>query len=188
MHVWHGELDRAASREALRRVLAEYLDVDPTAVELHRGEHGKPALADPVATLRFNLSHSGGIALIALARGREVGVDVERIKPRRSLLHLARRALGPAAAEEIRATAPAERLDAFHRAWTRHEAVAKCHGTGLRAPLPDAPASVVDLELAPGFAAALAVAGEAPPPVKLLDLSSELRHRPSHRRPAPTPR
>ncbi|MGC1853430.1 MAG: hypothetical protein WA687_13430, partial [Solirubrobacterales bacterium] len=96
VHVWHGELDRAASHRALRRVLAHYLDADPGEIELRTGEYGKPALADPGAPLRFNLSHSSGAALIAVACGREVGIDIERIRPRHDLLRLAERALEPA--------------------------------------------------------------------------------------------
>jgi len=188
VHVWRGELDRTASRRALRRVLGHYLEEDPAAIELRLGEHGKPTLADPSATLRFNLSHSGGLALIAVARGREVGVDVERIRPRRNLLGLADRALDPAAAETVRAAAPGKQLAAFHLAWARHEAVAKCHGTGLRAPLPAGPVAVSVLEAGPDFAVALAVAAESMPPVKLFALPADPRHGSSHRHLAPTPR
>jgi 4'-phosphopantetheinyl transferase len=168
--VWRGELDRAASGRALRRLLGRYLDADPHEIELRAGKHGKPRLADPAAGLRFNLSHSGGIALIAVAFGVEVGVDVERIRPRRNLLRLAERALDPAAAAAVRAASPERRLAAFHAAWTRREAIAKCRGVGLWAPLPTTPVSLSPLDAGPGFAAALAVAGEAMPPVRLLAL------------------
>jgi 4'-phosphopantetheinyl transferase len=187
VHVWRGELDRAASRRALRRVLGYYLNADPEQIELRLGEHGKPALADPTAPLRFNLSHSGGAALIAVARELEVGVDVERIRPRRDPLRLAERALEPAAVEAIRAAAPSERLASFHAAWTRHEAVAKCHGTGLWRPLPATPVAVAELDVGAGFAAALAVAAEAMPPVRLFALAAEPQCDSSDHRLAPTP-
>jgi 4'-phosphopantetheinyl transferase len=163
VHVWRAELERAASGQALRRVLAHYLDEEPAAIELCRGEHGKPALADPTARLRFNLSHSGGLVLIAVAREREVGIDVERIDPRREVLRLSRRALDPAAAAAVRAARPADRAAVFHQAWARREALAKCHGVGLRTPLPATPAAVSTLDAGPGFAAALAVSGESMP-------------------------
>lgn len=185
VHVWHGALDRAASHRALRRVLADYLEVDPEGVELRVGPHGKPALADPAASLRFNLSHSGGAALIAVTRGREVGVDVERIQPRHDLLRLAARALDPAAAATVRAAPPEERLAAFHAAWTRHEAIVKCGGGGLGAPRPAGPVAVSSLDAGPGFAAAVAVAAEAMPPLRRFALAAEPRGRSSRRHPAP---
>jgi 4'-phosphopantetheinyl transferase len=171
VHVWRAELDRDGSRRALRQLLGCYLDADPEAVELRLGRHGKPALADPEIPLRFNLSHSGGVALFAFAE-REVGVDIERIAPRRDLLRLAERALGAERAASIRAAPPTERLPAFHRAWTRHEATLKCLGVGLGGPMPPAPTRVAvsALDAGTGFAAALAVAGGATPPLRRLSL------------------
>jgi 4'-phosphopantetheinyl transferase len=188
LHVWAGELDREASHTALRCVLARYLDEDPAAIEFRVGEHGKPALADPATALRFNLSHSGDLALIAVAEGREVGVDVERIRPRRNLLRLAERALDPAAAAAVRAAPPEDRLTAFHTAWTRHEAIAKCHGVGLRGPLPATPVVASSFDAGPDFAAALAVAGKTMPPVKRFALAAGRRQRSGHRHPANAPR
>lgn len=153
-----------AARWALREVLGRELGEEPGAVALRAGPHGKPELAR--SALRFNLSHSGELALIAIARGREVGIDVEQVKPRRNLLSLARRALPAEQAARIAALPPDERLDAFHADWTRREAVAKCHGTGLWAPAPDAPVAVADLDVGPGYAAAVAVAGETMPPLR----------------------
>jgi 4'-phosphopantetheinyl transferase len=187
VHVWRGALDQAVSHSALRRVLALYLDEDPAAIDLRPGEHGKPALADPSAALRFNLSHSGGMALVALAGGREVGVDVEVIRPRRDLLRLAERALGPAAAAALRATPPDQQLDAFHAAWARHEAIVKCHGVGLHRPLPPAPITATPLDVGAGFAAALAVSGEEMPPLKFFALTAE-QHGPELRHLAAVPR
>jgi phosphopantetheinyl transferase len=178
VHVWRGELDRVASRRALRRVLARYLDADPEGIELELGERGKPRLADPCSGLRFNLSHSGGAALIAVARGREVGIDVERIRPRGDLVRLAERFLEPGAAAAVRAASSAERPGVFHAAWARHEAVAKCYGGGLGAPPPAAPVAVSGLSTSAGFAAALAVAADAMPPVRLFELDpSDSRRR-----------
>lgn len=155
-----------AARWALRGVLGRYLEQEPAEIELRAGNRGKPVLADPGASLRFNLSHSGGLALIAVVRGREVGVDVERIVARRNLLALARRALSPEEAARVEAARVEARLAAFHAAWTRHEAVAKCFGTGLAAPLPEAAVTVQDLEAGAGFAAAIAVTGDAVPPLR----------------------
>ena len=125
-----------AARWALRGVLAGYLDRAPAEIELCAGERGKPRLASPDRALRFNLSHSGVRALVAVAWDREVGVDVEELGSR-----------------------PGD----FYAAWTRREAVAKCHGVGLWAPLPDAAVAVSQIEAPAGFAAALAVSGEEMP-------------------------
>ena len=67
-------------RARLRTILARYLDMAPAAIELVVGEHGKPALAGDGRGLEFNLSHTDDLALYALARGRAVGVDAERVR------------------------------------------------------------------------------------------------------------
>lgn len=169
-----------ASRWALRGVLARYLEEDPAGIELRVGAHGKPALAEPCAGLRFNLSHSGGLALVAVAWGREVGVDLERVDRRRDVLKLADRVLSPAAAASVRAASPATRAVAFHRAWARREALVKCLGTGLRAPLPTARVAISSLDPGPGFAAAVAVTGDAVPPLRFFGLSAERHRRSAH--------
>lgn len=131
-----------ASRWALREVLGSYLGEEPAKVDLRFGERGKPMLAAPGGSLRFNLSHSGELALIALCEGREVGVDVQRL---------------------------GERPLDYYEDWTRREAIAKCHGTGLWAPLPDEPIAVSGLDAGPGFAASVAVAGTELPPLRHFD-------------------
>ncbi len=150
LHVWQARLEPGAARWALLGVLSRYIDKDPAAIELRLGEHGKPMLADPDAALRFNLSHSGGLTLIAICQDHEVGIDVERIRRRRGRKR------------------PAE----FYVEWTKREAIAKCHGVGLWAPLPDAPVAVCELEVEPGYVAALAVAGEELPAVRRRSVSA----------------
>jgi 4'-phosphopantetheinyl transferase len=157
--------DRDEAGRALRDVLAAYLEISPEAVRLVTGEHGKPELAG--GDLHFNLSHSGGVGLVAVSRERPVGVDVERIEARRDVLALAERALGAEGAAAVRAAPDADQAAVFHRAWARREAVAKCAGTGLSTPPPDAPRQVIDLDVGEDYAAALAVAGAAPVRVEL---------------------
>lgn len=150
------------ARGILRALLARYAEIEPRALRFAEGTHGKPVLGAPApADLRFNLSHSGALVLIAVARGREVGVDVEL--PRRAVDHvaIARRVLGEEQAERLAALAdPHERERAFLRAWVRWEAVLKCRGTGIGG-AETAPAGpdpwVVELEVGPPAAAALAV-------------------------------
>jgi 4'-phosphopantetheinyl transferase len=149
----------AAARWALRGVLGQYLDAPAAGIGLRRGAHGKPKLVDPATSLRFNLSHSGDLALIAVAREREVGIDVEWIDLRRDVLALAPHALDDAEAATVRAATPHARSAVFHAAWVRREAIAKCLGTGLAAPAPKATVTVSALDAGPDFAAALAIAG-----------------------------
>ena len=111
----------------VRGLLARYLGCSPAAVALRSEAGGKPHLAAP-ATLRFNLAHSGELAVAGVAEGREVGADVERIRALRA--DLARRVLS---ARE-RAVLGEQRLTEADllACWTRKEAVLKATGEGLR--------------------------------------------------------
>src|SRR5207253_323259 len=87
----------AVARGVLRTLLARYAGAEPAAVRFAYGPQGKPALAEPGGTsLRFNVSHSGELAYYAFAWGREVGIDVERIRPLSDDLRLAERFFSPA--------------------------------------------------------------------------------------------
>jgi 4'-phosphopantetheinyl transferase len=166
VHVWRAGLSSSGASGVLHQVLARYLDTTPDGIELEAGPHGKPKLKGE-ARLRFNLSHSGDLAVVAVALDREVGIDVERIDPDRDALALAQRALPPEDAAAVATATPAERPGVFHAAWTRYEAAAKCLGTGLRIDptelaLRREQLSILPLDFGSGFAAALAVEGEAP--------------------------
>ena len=149
----------AAARAALRVLLGERVGRHPREVAFTHGPHGKPHVEGGPC---FNLSHAGAIALVALAGGREVGVDVERTD-RRS--HAILRAL-TAPEREALGERPAH-LDLM-RTWCRKEALAKATGGGLRwAPErfdTTAPGGFLleDLDVAAGYVAALAVEGDAP--------------------------
>jgi 4'-phosphopantetheinyl transferase len=122
-----------AVRGTLRELLAHHLDARPREVPIVYGEHGKPAL-DPAlgSDLRFNVSHTGGLAAIALAAGREVGVDVELRRPRRRLELLARATLSPAEKEWFARLPAPDRLAAFLDLWSAKEAYSKLLGRGLQ--------------------------------------------------------
>jgi 4'-phosphopantetheinyl transferase len=173
----HGFL---VARAMVRGVLAHELGADAAALRFAVGPHGKPFL-DPPA-LRFNLSHSGDVVVVAVADDREVGVDVERIKPAIDHAALARRFFSPLENEQLATLAPSLQHAAFFAAWTRKEALVKAWGVGLSLPLnrfdvsllPHRPAqllgaregagrlghwSVHELDSGPGYAAAVAVEG-----------------------------
>jgi 4'-phosphopantetheinyl transferase len=146
-----------ASRWALRRVLCRYLDMPAAEIELELGGHGKPRLRNSNG-LEFNLSHSEGLAVVAVAE-RPVGIDVEAIRPGRDTLTLVERILPAEEVETVRAATAPDRDAAFYAAWTCHEARLKCLATGLSAPTAKAPVTVVPVDVAPAFAAAVAAAG-----------------------------
>jgi 4'-phosphopantetheinyl transferase len=149
----------AAARAGLRALLGVSLRRDPGSVRFTAGESGKPTAADS-GGLRFSVSHSHGLALYALAHDREVGVDVEEERPGIDVEAIARRVLPSSSVSALDGLAPAERRAAFFAHWTRHEASLKCVGTGLAGSSPrELELVVAQLELGPGWAAALAVEG-----------------------------
>jgi 4'-phosphopantetheinyl transferase len=165
VHVWRAAAGADPCDRVLRRVLALYLAEGPEEIALSRGERGKPLLAAEPERLAFNLSHSGELTLVALSRGREVGVDVELARPERDLVALAKRALAPEEAAAVRAAGGDERTRLFYELWTRHEARLKCLGVGLAGTptWPTPPVAVESLPIDPGYAAAVAVSGDPVP-------------------------
>lgn len=155
-----------AARWALRHVLARYLDGEPAEVAIALDPNGKPRLAKEPDRLHFNLSHSGGFALVALSAEHAVGVDLEEVQSDRDPVALAEAALADEDVDAVREAAASERALVFHQRWARHEARLKCLGVGIfRQSTAEAPAvAVEDVEVAPGYAAAVAIdAGEVPP-------------------------
>jgi 4'-phosphopantetheinyl transferase len=116
-----------AARGLLREVLGRATGRGPARVGFRHAEHGKPHLDD--GPLRFNISHSGGAVLIALARV-EVGVDIELPRPRRTD-DLARRFFAPGEQERLFALEGESRRNAFFRLWTCKEAFLKATGEGF---------------------------------------------------------
>jgi 4'-phosphopantetheinyl transferase len=157
---------------ALREVLGAALGRDPAAIRFdrrcrHCGDpaHGKPAVVD-AGECSFSLSHSGGLAVVAIAIGRgEVGVDVEMRRDRRHLDRLAARVFATEPLAEWHALPAAARLDAFLRAWTIKEAFGKATGHGLVRPRaePVSPEgwTLVNPTATPGAVVGLAVEGAA---------------------------
>ena len=180
----------AVGRGVLRQVLGGCLGQAPQALGFEYGPQGKPSL--PGADLAFNLSHAAGLALLALARGARLGVDVEDAE--RTVDHegVGRRFFSPAEHEVLMALPVEQRRDGFFNAWTRKEAFIKAKGGGLSIPLdsfavtlrPGEPArllwtrddpaeasrwTLLELSPGPGFAGALMVEG-APDRVSLWQL------------------
>lgn len=119
-----------AAHTALRRILAGYVGAPPAALPLRASDTGKPLLALPGAPA-FNLSHAGGLALLAVGHVRALGIDVEAVRPLPDADLLARRCFTPAECVMIAATAPQQRALAVMTCWTRKEALLKATGDGL---------------------------------------------------------
>ena len=125
------------TRSTLRQLLGAYLKADPKLLSFTYSEKEKPSLAGPEAAsdIEFNVSHSGTLALLAFARGRMVGVDVEQADRKIDTLAIAKRFFSDAERKYL-ASLPAElRNDAFFLCWTRKEAYIKATGHGLSLPL-----------------------------------------------------
>ena len=125
------------ARARLRELLGARLGVPPAAVELACGNNGKPALAGRCAHARwrFNVSHCDDLAVYAFSRSREVGIDVEAIRPLPAADAIAAQVFSPRESEAYLAAAPRDRPLAFFRCWTRKEAFVKALGVGLSARL-----------------------------------------------------
>jgi 4'-phosphopantetheinyl transferase len=118
----------------LRAVLACYLGLDPVVLQFQAGATGKPILLDQhndPYDLRFNLSHSHGRMLIAVAQGQDVGIDLELIRDKVEVVKLAERFYTPAEYQQVLSRAGADQARQFYRYWVAKEAVLKGQGVGL---------------------------------------------------------
>ena len=140
------------ARGLLRSILGRYLDMEPNRLRFCYGDHGKPVLVPTSGqlTLRFNLSHSGGVALYAVTYGREIGIDLERVCVDFQYEQIAARFFSLRENTVLRALPTKMRPEAFLNCWTRKEAYIKAKGEGLSLPLDQ-----FDVSLAPGELAAL---------------------------------
>lgn len=144
-------------RAVLRFLLGRYLDRDPNDLTLEASSTGKPRLTSAGEDIQFNVSHSHGLALIAVATRRRVGVDVERIRRDVDALAIAARAFCPREVATLRAVPAERRTQAFFAGWTRKEAYVKATGDGFARPLDG-----FEVSLAPGEPAALLWAARRP--------------------------
>ncbi len=175
-----------AGRGWLRRLLASQLSCAPGDVRIVTDDRGKPRLA--CSDLRFSSSRSAGLALYATSWAMEVGVDVEAIRVTGGVDTIAARFFSAAERSALASLPAAQRLEAGFQCWTRKEAYVKGIGAGLHFPLATVDVwvgdaqpvavngwSVHQVDVAPGFAAAVAGAGPGewvPPAPRRLDATS----------------
>jgi 4'-phosphopantetheinyl transferase len=173
----------------LRKLISTYLELAPDEARLVYNKYGKPFISDDQnrGALSFNLSHSNGMALYAVARRRRVGIDIEHMREDFATLEVARRFFSKDEFEALKAMPTDQRTKAFFNCWSRKESYIKAIGMGVSYPLDGfsvslaldvAPAlqnvytdpteaarwKMYDLDAAEGYAAALIVEN---PPVAL---------------------
>jgi 4'-phosphopantetheinyl transferase len=126
-----------ACRGQVRQILAGYLGARPDELRFRYGPRGKPSLEAPWSdsAVRFNVSNSEDVALLAVALDRELGVDVEQLREPRDFDSLAAQFFAASEVSQLRSLPQDQRLEGFYRLWTRKEAVLKAVGTGLAFPL-----------------------------------------------------
>lgn len=150
-------------RGVLRHVLAPYVNADPQQIRFTYGHAGKPYLIDNPFSIHFNMSHSADLALVAVTRGREIGVDIEKVCDMPEMEDIVLRFFSDDAKTEFQSAPIAERVQVFYRCWTEREAISKCTGDGIAEdkPMPIAGISVIPLFPAMGYAGSLAISGAA---------------------------
>jgi len=175
-----------ARRAILRLILGRYLEQEAVRQPFEINAYGKPRIPKgmPGEDLRFNSSHSSGIALFAVALARELGVDIESVRPNIDYIGIAERFFSEQEQATLLALPEDAQQEAFFACWSRKEAYVKARGMGLSIPLnqfdvafaPGEPArliatrdnpeeaarwSMYDLQPGEGFAGALVAEGQA---------------------------
>jgi 4'-phosphopantetheinyl transferase len=168
----------------LRTLIGRYLGTPPASLQFSEIGRKKPCLAGIYGDsgLQFNLSHSHGYALLAFTYQRQIGIDIEYARPMPDLEQIAARTFSSQENTQLKKLSPEERRAAFYRCWTRKEAFVKALGDGLYYPLDRFSVSIsseslncllqieehptetlrwtiLGLDAAPGYEAALAVDG-----------------------------
>jgi 4'-phosphopantetheinyl transferase len=169
-----------ATHGAARVIIGDFAGVPAGQVEWSHGPNGKPELAGACRELQVSLSHSGRLAVLAIAVGRRVGVDVQQFPARTDVRRMAERFYPPDEARFVAAGGAAGRLGRFIQLWARKEACVKVTGgvlmQGMRLPVrgnnpiavhaPDSPLPgpylVRDFVVPRGFHGAVAAEGLSP--------------------------
>jgi 4'-phosphopantetheinyl transferase len=144
------EIDRRrfiAARGILRSILSRYITIDPDHLRFCYNQYGKPFLAPEFSSylLNFNLSHADCMALYAITRTMEIGIDVERVRSDVEYEEIAKHFFSVHEVAILRAIPTEKKPEAFYNCWTRKEAYIKAHGEGLSLPLDS-----FDVSFAPG--------------------------------------
>jgi len=137
---YHRPVDRdqyIAGRGILRTIISAYLRLSPGELRFAYNEYGKPAVSDDQndRALNFNLSHSNGLALYAITRGRLVGIDIEYIREDFATIDIAEHFFSKDEVRSLMAVPTDRRVEAFFNCWSRKESYIKAIGMGVSYPL-----------------------------------------------------
>ena len=132
-HFYNDKKNYIGRHAILRKILGRYLSIEPNKLNFSYSSHGKPSLSNYFNgdKIHFNLSHSKGLVLYAMARGREVGIDVERITPGIMDKQFVSYVFSQKELYGIQSLPPNLRMITLFQRWTRKEAFAKALGQGL---------------------------------------------------------
>lgn len=184
-HFVKDQIHFIVARGMLRKILSYYTNKHPYEIEFEYNKYGKPFIEYEInnVPLRFNLSHSHNMAVYAIAIGREVGIDIEFVRDDFSDIEIAERFFSPDEIAALKSLPKHLQKHAFFLCWTRKEAFIKAKGKGLSIPLdqfdvslvPEQPVKLlktrynrldasrwmlINIELFPGYAAAVAIEGQ----------------------------
>ena len=125
------------SKSILRQVISKYLNIDNEAIEFRYNKFGKPLLSSKLEDfkLNFNISHSEQIGIFAFAKGKSIGVDVEKIKCSLKIEDVIELCLSDFEKNWFYEVAPEIRKEVFYKIWTAKEAFIKALGTGFFFPV-----------------------------------------------------
>jgi 4'-phosphopantetheinyl transferase len=139
----HDRIRHTVAHGVLRHLLSRYCwsdssspgAVTPESLRFSTNHAGKPALQFPTRPLQFNLTHSEDRALLAVSRGFELGVDLEKVRSNIEALDISRHYFFGSERDDIASATAEQRADTFFRYWVAKEAVLKAQGIGLGFPL-----------------------------------------------------
>jgi 4'-phosphopantetheinyl transferase len=134
----HDRIHHTVAHGVLRHLLSRYCDLPPGSLRFATTSSGKPSLQEPdgaTSSLYFNLSHSDDRALLGVSDGRELGIDLEKIRSNLEVLSISRHYFFGAERQAIEEAPSAMRDNTFFRYWVAKEAVLKAQGIGLGFPL-----------------------------------------------------
>lgn len=123
------------SHALVRQVLSRYWPIPPQDWVFSKGPHGKPDIVNPeIAGLRFNLTHTAGLAACIVTLDEDCGIDAECLRERTHLEGIARKMFSPAECTELGALSGRPYLERFFECWTLREAYVKARGIGIAYP------------------------------------------------------